>query len=401
LAPAAPAPAFGVNPGESLAIRPSESAVSHDDLGGERNLADALPLLTFATIISLLVIYGVEVKAAFEFGKRGEPGVRSLVAFGAASYDLVLGADEWWRPFLAPLLHANPSHVIGNGFALAFVGMRLEPMIGRAWFAFIFAVGALGGIAGSLIGNPHALVTVGASGAISALIGALFVVSFHHRAEESDQRAMRLTALRFGIPALAPLAFAHMSSGAAQQVDYHAHLGGAILGVVAGFMLCALWTEHRPRPRFARPAAIGSFAFFAAVAVAALFAIKGFSLQAAKAAQFIPQSALPAGLKTDDRRSAELLAQYPKDPRSHIMRAVLLANARKFAPAEDELREALALSASDGGEAGVRNAAQALLALILNAEGHREAARAMAADLCRARSQREARPGLEKAGLCD
>src|SRR5215510_9026989 len=97
----------------------------------DRNLIADIPWLTAGMIVFLMLIYGVEKHLAFDVGKDGDLSIQSLVAFGAVSRDLVVGSGEWWRMGLAPLLHASVSHLVGNSFALFFVGLRLEPMIGR------------------------------------------------------------------------------------------------------------------------------------------------------------------------------------------------------------------------------------------------------------------------------
>src|SRR6202035_3620020 len=99
-----------------------------------------------------------------------------------------------------------------------------------------------------LYGNMPGLPSVGASGAITGLVGALFVMSFNPYAETEQQHAMRKTALRFGVPALLPLAF-----GASGHVDYFAHAGGAIAGGALGMVICAVWSDGH-RPDFAPPA---------------------------------------------------------------------------------------------------------------------------------------------------
>src|SRR5215468_11218878 len=177
-----------------------------DWLRDNKLIAD-IPFLTFGMIAFLLLIFWLEKRFAFDISRDGDLSVRSLIAFGATSRDLVVGSGQWWRIALAPLLHASVSHVVGNSIALAFVGIRLEPTIGRGWFLLIFVVSALGGVAGSLYGNPPGISSVGASGAITGLIGALFVMSFNPYADVDQQRAMRRTALRFGVPALLPLAW--------------------------------------------------------------------------------------------------------------------------------------------------------------------------------------------------
>jgi hypothetical protein len=172
---------------------------------GEKNLLADVAFLTGGLIVFLMLVFGAETRAAFDIGKDGHLSVRSLIAFGATSRDMVVAAGEWWRLGLAPLLHSSASHLLGNCVALFFIGIRLEPTIGRGWFALIFVVSALGGVAGSLYGNPPGVPSVGASGAITGLMGALFTVSFCPYGDPEHQRVMRKTAVTFGIPALAPL----------------------------------------------------------------------------------------------------------------------------------------------------------------------------------------------------
>ena len=363
---------------------------------GEKSLIADLPLLTAGLIVLLMFIFGIEKHFAFDIGKDGDLSVRSLIAFGAISRDLVVGSGEWWRIGLAPLLHASASHLMGNSFALLFVGMRLEPMIGRGWFALIFMLSALGGVAGSLFGNPPSLPSVGTSGAISGLIGALFVVSFHHRADPIEQRAMRLTSLRFGIPALLPLAF--MTSG---EVDYFAHAGGAIAGAILGLGLCTIWSADGVRKDLARIASAAALIGFAGSIVCFGIAASRYSAYATDAKRFIRSSELPATLNIGPRRSAELLARYPKDPRSHLMHAFSLLEARRLTEAEAQLRTSIALASSDAGDRQIRTHAQAILAVILANQGRRSEAKTLAAAGCHPNGRTTIKRVLERVRLCD
>jgi hypothetical protein len=122
----------------------------------------------------------------------------------------------------------------------------------------------------------------------------------------------------------------------------------------------------------------------------------------AKAAQFIPQSEIPGDpQKISDNGSAEFLAKYPKDPRSHLIRAIVLASRNKLTPAESELREALALAEPGASGAPVRDSARLLLAVVLKAEGRIGEAKAMIAEQCQAKDRSAAKQAFEKAGLCD
>ena len=366
-----------------------------EDMILERNFIADLPLLTVGLIVLLMLIYGAEKGLAFDIGKDGQLSIQSLIAFGAVSYDLTIGSGQWWRIGLAPLLHASTWHLVGNCFALFCVGLRLERMIGHGWFALIFAISAFGGVAGSLYGNPHDMPSVGASGAITGLIGALFVVSFHHRADAVDQRAMRKTSLFFGIPALLPLALA-----AQGQTDYFAHAGGAIAGCAVALILCAVWASDCARPDLPRLAGLAALTALAVSMLCSGFAARHYAAYAAEAAQLVPSSEMPTTLQAGSGRSADLVTRYPNDPRAHLLHAVSMLEARRHFQAEAELRKAMALVSSDAGGRMLRNQAQAILAVILNEQGRYSEAKTMAAEPCRAKEPATVRRTLEKEGLC-
>jgi hypothetical protein len=270
-------------------------------------------------------------------------------------------------------------------------------MIGRAWLLLIFVASALGGVAGSLLGNPHGMPSVGASGAITGLIGALFVVSFHHRADPVEQRAMLATSLRFGLPALLPLAF-----GASSHVDYFAHAGGAITGGAVGLAVCAQWSPANFRPDFTRQAAMAALLGLTLSIACCGIAARHYSTYAAKAAQFIPSAEVPSDVgHVGAQQSADLLARYPKDARSHLMRALYLSQAHRYEEAATEFRATMAMASSDAVGQAVRDLAQAALAVVLTEQGRRDEGKALAAPLCRAKDRVPVTRILEAAKLCN
>jgi rhomboid protease GluP len=400
LAPVVPRPSLRSDSAAGapdVALDRGAGALALEGAIGAKSLIADIPFLTVCTIMFLLFVFGAEKRLAFDIGRNGDLSVGSLIAFGAVSYDLVVGSGEWWRVGLAPLLHASASHLFGNSFALLFVGVRLEPMIGRGWFSMIFVASALGGVTGSLFGNAPDVPSVGASGAITGLIGALFVVSFHHSAEPDEQRAMRRTSMRFGIPALLPLAL-----GTSGGVDYFAHAGGAIAGGAVGLALCAHWSVDRLRPNFARPAAIAALISLAVSIVSGGIAAARYSTYAAKAEQFIPAAEMPPKMfEAGAQRSADLLHRYPKDPRAHLMRAFLLLQAHRPAEAEAEFRATIALVSPDVVGHAARELAQAGLALTVADQDRHQEAKILAADICHAKNPVPARRILETAKLCD
>jgi rhomboid protease GluP len=362
-----------------------------------QRLFGAIPLLTFGLIVGLALIFGLEQRLAFDVGPGASLSQESLVALGAASREHAIGAGQVWRLFLAPLLHASSAHLIGNCVAMALVGFLLEPIIGRGWFGLIFAASAVGGITGSMIGNPSYLTTVGASGAITGLIAAAFVMSFHGRADPEDAAKMRRRALFFGVPALLPLFL-----GAQGHTDYHAHLGGALVGAAIALALAFSWDGTSFRPRWAGQAAMLALATLAVSALSCVFIPGHFAEQAAIAQTLMPDAtaALPAdALK---KQSSDLASRYPDDPRAQLIRATTLAQENRLGEAEVILRRTMTMlwPARRFAETAVHKRAQAFLAAVLAYDHDRVEARDLARDLCHDASQSESWPMLTKAELC-
>ncbi|WP_407155316.1 rhomboid family intramembrane serine protease [Bradyrhizobium sp. STM 3557] len=357
---------------------------------GNKLLAD-IPFVTIGLIFNLILIFVLQRRLAIDIAPDGSLDVRSVIAYGASGYDLVVGRGEWWRIGLAPLLHGSESHLMSNCVALLIVGVRLESLIGRGWFSLIFVASALAGEAGSLLGNAPGTVSVGASGAITGLVAALFVTSFDPEAD-ADQTISRLkTSLFFGVPALLPLAF-----GASGEVNYFAHAGGALAG---GALAITPWLAFCSYDSLPRSASMTLLAGCAGSLICAGFAAAHYSSYMAEAAQYIPASELPATGDERVSRSFDLVTRYPKDPRGHLFRAIFFMQQKSFGAAEAEVRTAMSLAASDVAGGPVRSGAQGLMAVLLYAQGRNSEAKAMAAEPCRAKLP-EVRRTLEKTKLC-
>ena len=358
-------------------------------------LLSLFPILTVGMVLFLTLIFLLEKKYAPDL-RGNNLSLSSLVALGGASRKLIFVDGEWWRIFLAPLLHASGSHIIGNSIALAFVGTRLEPLLGRWWMCATFAIAALGGIAGSMIGNPPEVTTVGASGAITGLVAALFALSFHKRADKEAQTKMRRTALFFGVPALGPLLW-----GATGTTDYFAHFGGALGGLFVGLFIGIVWDGATFRPGFQKFAAGVTFVFLTLSAVSAAIAAKHFKVHAVEFSHTIPLSEMPATLSVTPAVANDLVARYPRDPRSHLMRAFSLAKDQKLLAAEQELNEARAHAHEMGpAKEAIEQVSTAMLALIWSYQGRKADAQKLAAPICAAKIDRSIGKGLVDAKLC-
>ena len=152
---------------------------------------------------------------------------------------LALQPSTWtehpWAVLTSVFTHQRFWHILANMFTLFFLGSYLNHMIGDKKFLAIYFVG---GIAGSFffilfrlytpIGNPYDWV-IGASGAIFAVAGALTAI------------APKMKVLVFPIPAPIPLWVAIIGGFLLMSflpgVAWESHLGGLIVGLIAGFVL--------------------------------------------------------------------------------------------------------------------------------------------------------------------
>lgn len=289
------------------------------------------PILTYAILAALIGVYVCELVFATGPTKGMDSSLQTLLALGGLSHPLVAGG-QWFRLMSSAFLHLNLLHLVMNGFCLYLAGSVLETLVGRSWLVVIFLVGALVGSVASLLINPPNLLSVGASGAIMALFAAIFMLSL--RFEGLVRNQLQSRAVRVLVPSLIPLG-ASFGSG---RVDYGAHLGGAVAGVLLGVILIPLWPRDKILPRFQKGAAFIASCGCLAIALSLFAVLRAYPLFA----QTIPIDQLP---KTDAEiaaRATDLLSRYPKDPRSHFYRAITFVRGHDQGAAELELRAALA-----------------------------------------------------------
>lgn len=141
-------------------------------------------------------------------------------AFAPGHGEVGIADGQYYRLITAAFLHASVTHILVNMVSLWFVGPPLERMLGRARFLTLYILGALGGTSLSyLFGAPN-VVSVGASGAIFAVFGALIAVA--HRQRVSMTPYVAILALNAVIGFLYP------------GIDWRAHVGGLCTGLLLG-----------------------------------------------------------------------------------------------------------------------------------------------------------------------
>ncbi len=152
--------------------------------------------------------------------------------FGYDGY--AAGAPLWLTPLTATLVHAGWIHLGFNILILLFCGRAVEGVLGPAAFAILYVAGAYAAAAGHYLLEPGSLAPmIGASGAVSAVIGA-FAISFGRNrvAVANPTLALWLNALWLiaGWIGL-QLVIGLVSSRANVGIAVGAHIGGFLVGL--------------------------------------------------------------------------------------------------------------------------------------------------------------------------
>jgi len=108
-------------------------------------------------------------------GSIYEHGVLVVADIGSDGQPLGLVDGQWWRLITAAFLHYGPIHLAMNMLVLYLFGPALESVLGSARFLLVYLAAGLAGSAGALLMSPDSA-TVGASGAIYGLFGAILLL---------------------------------------------------------------------------------------------------------------------------------------------------------------------------------------------------------------------------------
>ena len=168
----------------------------------------------------------------------------------------------WLTLFSSIFMHGGWLHLGGNMLFLWIFGDNVEHRIGHVlYLVFYLAVGVVASVAQILTNTDSIIPTLGASGAISGVLGAYLVMFPTNR--------VTVLLFRFIMPVPAIVAIgiwavfqfiSGLGVAAATSetggVAYMAHIGGFVAGVVAGFFFRAIFNEPR-RPRGAPASAYG------------------------------------------------------------------------------------------------------------------------------------------------
>jgi membrane associated rhomboid family serine protease len=152
----------------------------------------------------------------------------------------LLGTDQtWFTPVTSMFLHGGWFHLIGNMWFLWVFGNNVEDSMGRLRFlAFYLLCGLAAAAAQTFMSPSSAIPMVGASGAISGVMGAYIVL--YPRVRVHMLVILFVFVTRIVVPAYVMLGYwfliqlvgGGLSSGSEGGVAFWAHAGGFIAGAL-------------------------------------------------------------------------------------------------------------------------------------------------------------------------
>lgn len=180
------------------------------------------PVMTYIFMAICIVLYILSGLYSANFLEL-KPGV--LYEFGALVNFNMMGNDikELYRLVTSVFLHGGLIHLICNMYSLYVIGPQLESFFGKVKYAIIF-IGS--GVIGNLLSMAFlqdTYVSVGASGAIFGLLGALLYFGYHYRVYLSGVIKSQII----------PLIILNLIIGfIGTSINNLAHIGGLIGGVL-------------------------------------------------------------------------------------------------------------------------------------------------------------------------
>jgi membrane associated rhomboid family serine protease len=199
------------------------------------------PFVSYGLIGLNVLIYLITVAQGAGINSPGGSLFAKWVLYGPA-----VANGDWWRLLTAAFLHANVLHIGLNMLAVGWLGAPVERFIGHARYLALYVVSGLAGSAGALIANPTTP-TVGASGAIFGILGALLIIEYQQTGNIAGQ-AFTLIVIN--------LAFSFTVNG----ISVGGHIGGLIGGILA---MLALSRFGRAHVAYGRPGLLGIAALVA------------------------------------------------------------------------------------------------------------------------------------------
>ncbi|MCG9879407.1 MAG: rhomboid family intramembrane serine protease [Bacteroidia bacterium] len=155
------------------------------------------------------------------------PDSQDLVNWGANFRPVTLDG-QWWRLFTACFLHVGIFHLLLNMYALLYIGILLEPYLGKTRFLAAYLISGIAASITSLWWYEFTI-SAGASGAIFGMYGVFLALLTTNLLDKSVRKAL--------MTSIAVFVGYNILNGLKpnSNIDNAAHIGGLLSGLIIGY----------------------------------------------------------------------------------------------------------------------------------------------------------------------
>ncbi len=180
----------------------------------EKTFGKKTPIITYILIIVNVIIFLLE-------------GLGILNSNYFSMNATLVKSGEWWRIFTSAFFHGGVVHLLCNMYSLYAIGTQLEMVVGKRKYATIYFISIITSSLLSGVINGGNTASIGASGAIFGLLGALLYFGLHYRLYLGNELLYNI------IPVILLNLFIGFSL---PYIDNWGHLGG----LVGGYLSCMM-----------------------------------------------------------------------------------------------------------------------------------------------------------------
>ena len=220
---------------------------------GDENPRDRFPIVTIFLIVLNAIVF-------FLWCYPEDVLVRTVEIHALKPVEVDWTGLGWWMDiFTSMFMHGNLAHLAGNMIFLWIFGDNVEDKVGRGLFlAFYLACGVGADVLYVSMSPGSEVPTLGASGAVSGVLGAYVIFFPRHRVRLLLWVIIPIAVYRtpaffwIGFWFLQQILFAHLGLGG---VAWFAHIGGFLVGFAFALPWKALhYREFTGPPRGPRTA---------------------------------------------------------------------------------------------------------------------------------------------------
>ncbi|MDQ3142962.1 MAG: rhomboid family intramembrane serine protease [Bacteroidota bacterium] len=210
------------------------------------------PIFAYSLIFVNILVFIYEIN----LGREGSEVF--LMSYGAIPQEVIQGQDLYTL-ISCMFLHGGWIHLIGNMLFLWVFADNIETIVGSINFMLFYVLGGLVASATHIFFNPYSEIPmIGASGAISAVMGAYLILFPSSRVRVfiifllSSVYIPSIFFLGFWIiqQMVAGVGSLNSTGEESTGVAWWAHIGGFVFGVLAGFIARSSF-RHKYRYKYA------------------------------------------------------------------------------------------------------------------------------------------------------